>query len=121
MLKRLAGVIASTAVFLTFAPAAVADTPTNPSCWGSSAATLAQTGGMGDHASSFASPRLGIGNVAYLFTGTHQPGELAGVLGGNCWLGREWGLVVALGGAPPETSALSSSLFQDLPGVLGMS
>ena len=84
MLKRLAGVVASTAVLLTFAPAAVADTPTNPSCWGSSAAALAQTGGMGAHASSFDSPRLGIGNVAYLFTATHQPGELAGALGGNC-------------------------------------
>jgi hypothetical protein len=85
VLKRLSGVFATTAVLLMFAPAAVADTPTTPSCWGSSAATLGQTGGgMGDHASSFDSPRLGIGNVAYLFTGTHQPGELAGVLGGNC-------------------------------------
>jgi hypothetical protein len=84
VLKRLSGVFATTAVLLTFAPAAVADPPTTPSCWGSSAAALAQTGGMGNHASSFDSPRLGIGNVAYLFTGTHQPGELAGVLGGSC-------------------------------------
>jgi hypothetical protein len=39
---------------------------------------------MGDHASSFTSPRLGIGNVAFLLTGTHQPGELAGLLGADC-------------------------------------
>jgi hypothetical protein len=84
MLKRLSAVFATTATLLTFAPAAVADPPTTPSCWGSSAAVLAQTGGMGDHASSFDSPRLGIGNVAFMFTGTHQPGQLAGVLGGSC-------------------------------------
>jgi hypothetical protein len=84
VLKRLSVVVAMTALLLTFAPAAIADTPTTPSCWGSSAAALAHTGGMGDHASSFDSPRLGIGNVAYSFTGTHQPGELAGVLGGSC-------------------------------------
>jgi hypothetical protein len=39
---------------------------------------------MGQHASSFDSPRLGIGNVAYLFTDTHQPGDLAAALGFTC-------------------------------------
>jgi hypothetical protein len=37
---------------------------------------------MGEHASSFAgSPRLGIGNVAELLTGSHQPGALGAFLG----------------------------------------
>ncbi len=65
---------------------ALAGQPTNPSCWGAAASDLAQssTGAMGQHASSFDSPRLGIGNVAELFTGTHQPGDLAAALGFDC-------------------------------------
>jgi hypothetical protein len=73
---------------LTFAatPAALADggPPANPNCFGAGASQLGQAGAMGDHASSFPTPRLGIGNVAYLLTGTHQPGELAGLLGADC-------------------------------------
>lgn len=66
---------------------ALAAQPNNPSCWGAASADLAQsaTGAMGEHASSFAGePRLGIGNVAYIFTGTHQPGDLAAALGFTC-------------------------------------
>jgi hypothetical protein len=73
---------------LTFAatPAALADggPPTNPNCFGKGASQLGQAGALGDHASSFPTPRLGIGNVAQLLTGTHQPGELAGLLGADC-------------------------------------
>jgi hypothetical protein len=73
---------------LTFAatPAALAGggPPTNPNCFGKGASQLGQAGAMGDHASSFPTPRLGIGNVAQLLTGTHQPGELAGLLGADC-------------------------------------
>jgi hypothetical protein len=73
---------------LTFAatPAAFADggQPTSPNCFGAGAAQLGQAGAMGDHSSSFPTPRLGIGNVAYAFTGTHQPGQLAGLLGADC-------------------------------------
>lgn len=68
-------------------PAATfAATPNNPDCWGAAASNLAQssTGAMGQHASSFPTPRLGIGNVAELFTGTHQPGDLAAALGFTC-------------------------------------
>lgn len=75
------------AIGLTAIPAlALGAQPSNASCWGAASADLAQsaTGAMGDHASSFDSPRLGIGNVAYLFTGSHQPGDLAGVLGFSC-------------------------------------
>ena len=69
-----------------FPAVALAGQPDNPSCWGAAAADLARSssGAMGDHASSFDSPRLGIGNVANLFTGTHQPGELAAALGFSC-------------------------------------
>ena len=71
---------------MAFPTLALAATPNDPSCFGQGARGLAQsaTGAMGEHSSSFESPRLGIGNVAELLTGTHQPGELAGLLGGPC-------------------------------------
>jgi hypothetical protein len=69
---------------LMLVPIAEAGVPTNPNCFGLSAARFGQAGTMGEHSSSFGTPRLGIGNVAYLFTGTHQPGLLAGALGGVC-------------------------------------
>ena len=60
--------------------------PTNAHCWGTASSDFARSapGALGQHASSFDSPRLGIGNVAFAFTGTHQPGLLAGALGGTC-------------------------------------
>ena len=60
------------------------DRQSNANCFGQSAAQLGQAGAMGEHASSFPTPRLGIGNVAYLLTGTHQLGGRAGLLGGVC-------------------------------------
>lgn len=68
------------------AGSAFAGPPANPSCWGAASADFAQSapGALGEHASSFETPRLGIGNVAELFTGTHQPGDLAAVLGFSC-------------------------------------
>ena len=78
-------VLLSTLVLVAAFPAqALAAPPANPSCWGEAAADLAESGAMGDHSSSFDEPRLGIGNVAYLFTGTHQPGDLAAALGFTC-------------------------------------
>jgi hypothetical protein len=35
-----------------------------PSCWGQASAAFAQTGMMGEHSSSFETPRLGIRNLA---------------------------------------------------------
>jgi hypothetical protein len=83
MTKRLIAVAVAT-VALAAAPAASADVPTDPSCFGAGAAELGQAGAMGEHSSSFDEPRLGIGNVAFLLTGTHQPGELAALLGATC-------------------------------------
>jgi hypothetical protein len=82
-------VLVATALMLlvaAFPAVALGAVPDSPSCFGAAAADLAQSskGAMGDHASSFGEPRLGIGNVAYLFTGTHQPGLLAGALGFDC-------------------------------------
>jgi hypothetical protein len=37
---------------------------TSPSCWGQASAAFAQTGEMGEHASSYESPRLGLRNLA---------------------------------------------------------
>jgi hypothetical protein len=63
-----------------------AEPPASPNCFGAGASQLAQsaTGAMGAHSSSFDEPRLGIGNVAEFFTGTHQPGLLGIALGADC-------------------------------------
>ena len=82
-MKRLVLIVAL-AVAAAFPAGALAASPNNPSCWGAASADLAQSGAMGQHASSFDEPRLGIGNVASLFTGTHQPGDLAAALGFAC-------------------------------------
>ena len=84
MRKATCGVVAGLTLGIVLAPVAGAGVPTNPNCFGQSAAQFGQAGIMGEHSSGFPTPRLGIGNVAYLFTGTHQPGQLAGVLGGVC-------------------------------------
>ena len=78
-------VLLSAMILVAAFPAqAVAAPPANPSCWGAGASDLGRSHAMGDHASSFDEPRLGIGNVAYAFTGTHQPGDLAAALGFTC-------------------------------------
>ncbi|HET6658138.1 MAG TPA: hypothetical protein VFG61_09600 [Gaiellaceae bacterium] len=84
MRNAICGVVAGLALGVFLVPTAGAGVPTNPNCFGLSAAELGQAGAMGEHSSSFGTPRLGIGNVAYMFTGTHQPGLLAGALGGVC-------------------------------------
>jgi hypothetical protein len=82
-MKRLV-LIAVLAIAAAFPAGVSAAAPNNPSCWGAASADLAQSGAMGQHASSFDEPRLGIGNVASLFTGSHQPGDLAAALGFTC-------------------------------------
>jgi hypothetical protein len=76
--------IAALVVGLAMPAVALAAPPNNPSCWGSASAAFGKTGTLGQHASSFDSPRLGIGNVAFANTGTHQPGDLVIALGGTC-------------------------------------
>jgi hypothetical protein len=84
-MKRLA-LIAVVAIAAAFPAAALAAPPEGPNCFGAGASQLAQssTGAMGAHSSSFDEPRLGIGNVAELFTGTKQPGQLGVALGADC-------------------------------------
>lgn len=84
-MKRLVLIVAIV-VAAAFPAGVLAASPNNPNCWGAAAADLAQSGhgAMGQHASSFDEPRLGIGNVALLFTNTHQPGDLAAALGFDC-------------------------------------
>jgi hypothetical protein len=63
------------------APAAAADPPANPECWGVVTSQRASTEqDVGEHSSSQSEPRLGIGNVANLLTGSYQPGELGSLL-----------------------------------------
>ena len=84
MRRKVCGVVTIAALALAVLPVAAGGRPTNPNCFGNGASRLGQAGEMGEHSSSFQEPRPGIGNVAYVFTGTHQPGELAGALGADC-------------------------------------
>ena len=84
MRRKFCGLLAVGALALAATPVAGAAPPTNPNCFGKGASGLGQAGEMGAHSSSFDEPRLGIGNVANALTGTHQPGELAGLLGADC-------------------------------------
>jgi hypothetical protein len=85
MKRKICGLLAAAAlVVLAAAPVAGAGKPENPNCFGKGASQLGQSGEMGEHSSSFDEPRSGIGNVAYEFTGTHQPGELGIALGADC-------------------------------------
>jgi hypothetical protein len=60
-----------------------AEPPANANCWGVVTSQRASTEhDVGKHASEQDEPRLGIGNVADLFTGSHQPGQLGSVLAG---------------------------------------
>jgi hypothetical protein len=61
MRKFLIGTAAAAA--LTFASVSAAGA-VEPSCWGQASAVFAQTGEMGAHSSSFATPRLGLRNLA---------------------------------------------------------
>jgi hypothetical protein len=82
-MKRLV-VAAILAITILAVPAVtLAAQPDDPSCWGQVTRQFAGSypGAMGEHASGQSSPRAGIGNVAELFTGTHQPGELGALLG----------------------------------------
>jgi hypothetical protein len=85
-MRKLVAIVVLVIGTVAFPAAALAASPDNPSCWGAATRDFAQsaTGAMGQHASSFDSPRLGIGNVAFLFTDTHQPGDLAAALGFTC-------------------------------------
>ena len=84
MKRVLCGFLAAGALALVAAAVAGAGQPENPNCFGKGVSQLGQAGEMGEHSSSFDEPRLGIGNVAYAFTGTHQPGELGIALGADC-------------------------------------
>lgn len=57
--------------------------PADANCFGQSAAMLGQAGIMGEHASSFPTPRLGIGNLARLLGG-EVPGDIPGLIGLPC-------------------------------------
>jgi hypothetical protein len=74
-------------------PAARAEKPSDPNCWGEASADLAQSapGALGEHASNpppiDLTPdrpgRAGIGNVARLLGGDH-PSDAAALLGASC-------------------------------------
>jgi hypothetical protein len=57
--------------------------PADASCFGQSAAIMGQAGIMGEHASGFSTPRLGIGNLARLLGGA-VPGDIPALVGLPC-------------------------------------
>lgn len=60
--SALAGALLLTSVAFTGGSASAG--PAAASCWGQASAAFAQTGAMGEHSSSFATPRLGLRNLA---------------------------------------------------------
>jgi hypothetical protein len=60
--SALAGALLLTTVALTGGSASAA--PAAASCWGQASATFAREGKMGEHSSSFETPRLGLRNLA---------------------------------------------------------
>jgi hypothetical protein len=60
--SALAGALLLTSVALTGGSASAA--PAAASCWGQASATFAREGKMGEHSSSFETPRLGLRNLA---------------------------------------------------------
>ena len=80
---RVLVLVASAFGFGVLAPVGAAEPPANPQCWGVVTSQRASTEhDVGTHAAAQSEPRLGIVNVADLFTGTHQPGQLGSVLAG---------------------------------------
>lgn len=75
----IAGSVALAASFAVAGPASAAQPP-DTNCWGMNSAQAAQyLGGLGEHASSQDSPRMGIGNTARAL-GLAGPGELGAFL-----------------------------------------
>jgi hypothetical protein len=85
-MRRLLATLVLSVGLIAIPALTLAAVPESPNCFGAGASQLAQsaTGAMGAHSSSFDEPRLGIGNVAELFTGTKQPGLLGIALGAVC-------------------------------------
>lgn len=64
MKKRMLTAIVAAALSIgLLAPAASAG-PSDRACWGQATRVFAQTGVMGEHSSTFATPRLGLRNLA---------------------------------------------------------
>lgn len=63
-MRRLAvGTVSAMLLIAPMAAAPVAADP-HPSCWGQATKVFAKSGEMGAHSSSFATPRLGLRNLA---------------------------------------------------------
>ncbi|MDQ4052073.1 MAG: hypothetical protein M3237_05155 [Actinomycetota bacterium] len=81
-------IVLTTAALGTFVPVASADTPANPNCFGvvSSQRAVAHHD-IGEHASSQAEPRLGLGNVTRAILGEEAHisdfGTFLGIIDGD--------------------------------------
>jgi hypothetical protein len=78
---RSAVLIGAALGFGAFPPVSATAQPANPECWGVVTSQRASTEfDVGAHSSAQSEPRLGLGNVADLLTGSHQPGALGSLL-----------------------------------------
>jgi hypothetical protein len=67
-MKAIGIVVLVLLLFATFAPSSVQAAPSSQACWGQASKVFAQMGVMGEHSSSFDSPRMGLRNLArYLY------------------------------------------------------
>jgi hypothetical protein len=92
-MKQLRLLFVGCAFALAIAPAASADKPADPNCWGEASADFAQSapGALGEHASNPPAidltpdrpGRAGIGNVARALGGDH-PSDAGALLGADC-------------------------------------
>jgi hypothetical protein len=64
-MKTIASLILVLVLVMIPVSSALANGPSNPNaCWGQASRVFAQMGEMGDHSSSFPTPRLGLRNLA---------------------------------------------------------
>ena len=63
-MKKLITIFAAVALFMILALPVSAETTTSQACYGQASAVFAQMGEMGEHASSYETPRLGLRNLA---------------------------------------------------------
>jgi hypothetical protein len=64
-MKTIASLVLVLVLLSTLVSTALANGPSNPNaCWGQASRVFAQMGEMGEHSSGFATPRLGLRNLA---------------------------------------------------------
>jgi opacity protein-like surface antigen len=75
-MKRILMVAVVVVMLMLAALPALAEEANDSACWGQASAVFAQMGAMGEHSSSFETPRLGLRNLAR-FLYEHEPDKIS--------------------------------------------